>query len=148
MGRSLRRLLYILMRRLGRSLLEMLRLLIVLRMLGTKVIHIMLGVVMLVMVAMVLGRMQVMDHLLLVVTTWLGLWLRMLLSKLDLNHPTRCGIVDHMNPRPRVVILWARWVVQRGLLVPRVGGGVVRLGRVPSMMLSGVGRSGLRGGVV
>merc|ERR1719318_991950 len=137
-GRCLRRLLDVLMRGgLGGCLLKMLGLLVVLRMLGSKVVHIMLLVVVLIMVVMVavmLGGVEVV-HNLLIVSTWLGLGLRMLLSELDLDH-WAWVVVD----RPR-------WVVQGGLLVPRVGGGIVRLGRVPRV-LPGGGRSCLGWGVV
>jgi len=86
----------------------MLGLLIMLRMLGSNVVHIMLLVVVLVvvvMVAVVLGGVEVV-HNLLVVSTWLGLWLRVLLGELDLDH--WAWVVVH---RPR-------GVVEGGLLVP------------------------------
>jgi len=114
MGRSLRRLLlYVLMwRGLRRSLLKMLRLLIMLRVLGTNIIHIMLLlIVMLVVVTMVLLCGVKVVNYLLIMTTWLGLRLRMLLCELNLNHTTRGGIIDHVYPRTRVVILRPRRVV-------------------------------------
>lgn len=137
MGRGLRRLDVLMGRGLGGCLLEMLGLLVVLGMLGSKVVHIMLLVVVLVMVAMitvVLGGVEVV-HNLLVVSTWLGLGLRMLLSELNLDN-WAWVVVD----RPR-------GVVQGGLLVPRVGGGIMRLRGVPRVLPSG-GRSCLGWGVV
>ena len=106
--------LYVLMwRGLRRSLLEMLGLLIMLRMLGTNIIHIMLLlIVMLIVVTMVLLCGMKVVYYLLIMTTRLGLRLGMLLCELNLNHSTGGGIIDHMNPRAGVVILGPRWVVQ------------------------------------
>lgn len=91
MRRGLRRLLYVLMwGGLGGGLLEVLGLLVVGRVLGSKVVHIMLLIVVLVVVAMVavvLGGVEVVNNLL-VVSTRLGLWLRMLLGKLNLYNWT------------------------------------------------------------
>lgn len=151
MGRSLRRLLYVLMwRGLGRSLLEMLRLLIMLRMLGANIVHIMLLlIVMLVVVTMVLLCGVKMVYYLLIMTTWLGLRLRMLLCELNLNHTTWGGVINHVHPRTRVVILGPWWMVKWRLLVPRMRGRVVGLlGWVPRMMLPCVGWSRLGGCMV
>jgi len=144
MGRSLRRLLYVLMwRGLGRSLLEMLRLLIMLLMLRANIIHIMLLlIVMLVVVTMVLLCGVEMVYYLLIMTTWLRLRLRMLLCELNLNHTTWGGVINHMYPRARVVVLGPGWVVKGRLLISRMRGRVVRLLRwITRMVLPCIGWS-------
>jgi len=114
---SLRWLLDVLMRRrLGRSLLYVLLLLIKL-MRWIKITHIMLLIVMLIVVVVVLIRMQLMHHLL-IMTPRLWLRLRMLLGKLNLHH------------RPWIMIRRTRGVIQRRLLmllITRVWGRIMRL---------------------
>ena len=128
-------------RGLRRSLLKMLGLLVMLRMLRTNIIHIMLLIVMLIMIPMMLCGMKVMNYLL-IMTSWLWLRLRVLLCELNLNHSTGCGIIDHVNSWARVVVLRPLWMVQRGLLVPRVRGGVMRLlSWISRMMLPCIGWS-------
>ena len=78
-------------------------------MLGLEIVHIVLllvvVLVVVVMAVVVVGGVEVV-HNLLVVSTWLGLWLWVLLSEL------------HLNYRARVVINWTRRMVEGGLLVP------------------------------
>lgn len=88
----------------------MLWLLVVLRMLGPNITHIMLLVMVLIMVAMVLSGVEMVDNLL-VMTTWLGLRLRMLLGELYLYHSTWAGVVNHVDAWAWVVISRSRGVV-------------------------------------